>query len=234
MDVKVLYEDNHLIVVYKESGILAQADISGDPDLLTITKDYIKVKYEKPGAVYLGLVHRLDRNTTGLMVFARTSKAASRLSEQIKNHSFSKKYLCVCEGHLAGKARLENYLYFDEKQKKSFVTNENKGKKAILDYEALEYTKLNGKEYTLVNINLQTGRHHQIRCQLASLGYPLYGDVKYGAHDKLGNYYALKNYELSFVHPTTKENLTFLYYKPEKIFANFSENIIEKYNLAFK
>lgn len=228
---KVIYEDNQVIVVYKEAGILAQADISGDSDLLTMTKEYIKEEYNKPGAVYLGLVHRLDRNTAGLMVFARTSKAAARLSEQIRAHSFTKKYLCVCEGHLSGKGRIKNYLYYDEKQKKSFVVEENKGKEAILDYEALEYTELDGKEYTLVNVNLETGRHHQIRCQLANLGYPLYGDVKYGAHDRVGNYYALVNYELSFVHPTTKEELIFAYFRDEKIFGYFLPGILDRYNL---
>ena len=229
---KVIYEDNQVIVVYKETGILAQADISGASDLLTMTKEYIKEKYNKPGAVYLGLVHRLDRNTSGLMVFARTSKAAARLSEQIRTHSFTKKYLCVCEGHLFGKGRIENHLYYDEKQKKSFVVGKNKGKEAILDYEALEYTELDDKEYTLVNINLETGRHHQIRCQLANLGHPLYGDVKYGAHDRVGNYYALKNYELSFVHPTTKEELVFVYFQNEKIFGYFLPGILDRYNLV--
>ena len=100
------------------------------------------------------------------------------------------------------------------------------------DYEALEYTELDGKEYTLVNINLETGRHHQIRCQLANLGHPLYGDVKYGAHDRVGNYYALKNYELSFVHPTTKEELVFVYFQNEKIFGYFLPGILDRYNLV--
>ena len=230
MALNVIYEDNHIIVVYKEAGVLSQADITGDEDLLSLTKSYIKEKYNKPGAVYFGLVHRLDRNTSGLMVFARTSKAASRLSEQIKNHNFTKKYLCVCEGVVASKGTFVDFLYYDDKKKKSFVSNKN-GKEAILDYELLETKNVNNKVYSLVNVNLKTGRHHQIRCQFADKGYPLYGDVKYGAKDRVGNYYALQSYELSFSHPTTKELMTFKFFSNSNIFNIFGNNILDKYDL---
>lgn len=232
MNFSILYEDNHIIVVYKEAGILVQGDISGDIDLLSEIKEYIKKEYNKPGNVYLGLVHRLDRNTSGVMVFAKTSKAASRLSEQIKEHKFSKKYLCVCEGRFTGKATLKDYLYYDEKKKKSYVVDASKGKEAILDYEVLDTINLNNKAYTLVKVDLKTGRHHQIRCQLANLGYPIYGDVKYGAHDVVGNYYALQSYELSFFHPTTKENLVFRFCQGKNIFKSFGSNVLDKYKLG--
>ncbi len=204
-EVRILYEDNHLLVVYKPRGILSQADGSELPDLLTILKGYLKEKYQKPGAVYLGLVHRLDINTCGIMVFAKTSKAASRLSDQIKNHEFQKKYLAVVEGVLSGSGTLENYLAKNTVLKKAYVDNQ-KGVLALLDYQVI---KTNGI-LSLVDISLKTGRFHQIRAQFSAIGHPLYGDTKYGSKAIVAkNHFPLEAYYLSFYHPTTKEKMIF-------------------------
>ena len=212
----ILYEDNHIIVVYKPQGVLSQKDITNDLDMLTLVKDYIKVKYHKPGDVYLGLVHRLDRMTSGIMVFARTSKAASRLSEQIKNHMFEKKYLAVVENKLVVKSqRLENKLTKNENLNKSFVSND--GKISILDYNTIAC--IDG--YSLVDIKLLTGRHHQIRVQFSNIGNPLYADDKYGA--KMKGDLALQAYSLTFFHPTTKEKLVFTHINENGIFALFKD-----------
>jgi len=211
MDLKILYEDNHIIVCYKPKGILSQPDGSSTLDMLSILKDYIKKKYNKPGDVYLGLVHRLDRNTDGVMVFARTSKAASRLSDDIKNDRFHKKYLAVVEGRLDGSSELKDYLFFDSLKKKSFVKKTKDSKEAILIYNALDYK--NNK--TLLDILLKTGRHHQIRCQLSNIGHPIVGDLKYGSNINIGNSYLLSSYSLSIIHPTKKEEMTFEYINKE-------------------
>ena len=211
MDLKILYEDNHIIVCYKPKGILSQSDGSSSLDMLSILKDYIKKKYNKPGDVYLGLVHRLDRNTDGVMVFARTSKAASRLSDDIKNDRFHKKYLAVVEGRLDGSRELKDYLFFDSLKKKSFVKKTKDSKEAILIYNALDYK--NNK--TLLDILLKTGRHHQIRCQLSNIGHPIVGDLKYGSNINVGNSYLLSSYSLSIIHPTKKEEMTFEYINKE-------------------
>ena len=162
---KILYEDNHLIVAYKERGILSQKDISNEDDMLTLLKDYIKNKYHKEGNVYLGLVHRLDRNTSGIMVFARTSKAASRLNEQIINNEFHKKYLAIIEGKVDNKGTLINKIKKDEKLLKAFIGEE--GKEAILNYQLIE-TK---EDKSLIEIELITGRFHQIRAQFANINH---------------------------------------------------------------
>ncbi len=230
---KVFYEDNHVLVVYKESGILSQEDNTKDPDLLNMVKDYIKIKYNKPGDVYIGLVHRLDRNTSGIMVFARTSKAASRLSEEIRTHQLCKRYLCVVEGRLTGEKELSNYMIRNENEKKSYITNNKNDKLAVLKYRVLESKIINNKEYTLVDILLKTGRTHQIRCQMAYIGHPLYGDAKYGAKPINRNYYALSSYMLSFHHPTLKDERTFKYFEANNIFKEFYSNndFLEHYNL---
>lgn len=199
----ILYEDNHLIVVEKKANILSQSDITQDKDLLTMVKEYIKEKYNKPGNVYLGLVHRLDRPVGGIMVFAKTSKAAKRLSNQIKNKEFKKTYLAVVDGIIK-----DDKDTFVDKLKKlpngnTIVSND--GKESILEYEVL---KRNVKEKkTLVKINLKTGRHHQIRVQFSSRNYPLCGDQRYGKLDKTP--IALFAYKLEFYHPITKEKLSF-------------------------
>ena len=214
-DLQILYEDNHIIVVVKKPGIPVQADKSGDIDMLTIIKSYLKEKYQKPGNVYLGLVHRLDRMVGGVMVFAKTSKAASRISEYIRQKNVKKRYLAIVNGKMdinEKKIVLENYLKKNERLNMSKVVDENtKGAKlASLNYRVLENFKYENKEYSLVDINLHTGRHHQIRVQFASINHPLYGDIKYGQKiNKVGQNLGLWSYYLSFFHPTKDEYLEF-------------------------
>ena len=203
MSLDILYEDNHIIVVNKPYGLLSQGDSSHDMDLLTMVKEYIKEKYQKPGNVYIGLIHRLDRNTSGLMVFARTSKAASRLSEEIRNNNFNKKYYAIVDGILTGEATLTNYLIKDEKLLKALPARKENGKLSILHYKAIKSIN----DTTLLDIKLETGRFHQIRCQMSLINHPLSGDSLYGS--KINRKYALHAYELSFIHPVTKEVLTF-------------------------
>ena len=202
-DLEVLYEDNHVIVVYKPANVLSQGDATGDKDLLTIVKEYVKEKYNKPGNVYIGLVHRLDRPVEGVMVFARSSKAASRLSEQIKKNEFSKHYLAIINGILSEKSgEFHDYLLKKE-DGNTIVSDKEHGKESILNYEVLD--EKNGM--SLIRIKLITGRHHQIRVQFASRGYPLVGDQRYGNLDN--KQICLCSYQLSFVHPTTKEIMNF-------------------------
>lgn len=205
----VIYEDNHIIVVEKMVNIPSQADKTGDVDMLTIIKKYIKEKYNKPGEVYLGLVHRLDRPVGGVMVFAKTSKAASRLSEQVRVKDFKKKYLVVVNGKMENKAEtLEDYLLKNEKANMSKVVKEGtkNAKFASLDYEVLKYNE--EIDLSVLKINLHTGRHHQIRVQLSSRNHSIYGDQKYGGRGH-GKQIALWAYELSILHPITKERMTF-------------------------
>lgn len=208
--INILYEDNHLLVVEKPINVLVQADSTNDLDLLTRLKSYLKEKYNKPGNVYLGLVHRLDRVVGGVMVFAKTSKAAERLSKQVQNHELEKTYYAVLCGHLKENGHLENYLEKNEKTNTSFVSE--KGKMSILDYEVLEHKK----DFTFVKIHLKTGRHHQIRVQFSHLGYPLYGDARYNRNYKKGEQIALFSKELSFYHPITKEKMTFILDIPKR------------------
>ena len=209
---KVIYEDNHIIVVEKSPNIPSQADKTEDEDMLTLVKTYIKEKYNKPGDVYIGLIHRLDRPVGGIMVLARTSKAASRLSEQIRNKTFKKKYLAVVDGKIEQKqGKLENYLYKDERNNISkVVTKEKKNAKlACLDYEVLNYD--DKRNLSLVDISLNTGRHHQIRVQMANFGHSLYGDQKYGTRGK-NKQIRLWAYEVSFIHPVQKKEVSFIDY----------------------
>ena len=208
-NLKVLYEDNHIIVVKKEPNIPSQADKTGDIDMLSIIKEYLKEKYNKPGNVYLGLVHRLDRPVGGVMVFAKTSKAASRLSNQVREKTFKKKYLAVVDGKFdSAKGTLEDYLYKDERNNMSKVVKPEKknAKLAKLDYEVLAYNEI--KNLSLVKVNLHTGRHHQIRVQLSSRGNSIYGDQKYGTRGR-GKQIALWAYKLTIIHPITKKEMTF-------------------------
>lgn len=205
----VLYEDNHIIVVVKPFNMLSQKDATGDISLLDVVKDYIKKKYHKPGNVYLGLVHRLDRPVGGIMVFARTSKAAKRLTEEFKTHDVVKKYLAICNGKLSdSRATFKDYL---ERLSDGNTIVSKEGKEAILDYEVLQYNKK--LDISLVEISLKTGRHHQIRVQFASRNHPLCGDQRYGRKEKMP--ICLLAYYLEFVHPVTKEVLKFSI-KPDK------------------
>lgn len=205
----VLFEDNHIIVVEKIVNIPSQADKTGDEDMLTIIKDYLKEKYNKPGNVYLGLVHRLDRPVGGVMVFAKTSKAAGRLSEQVRIKEFEKKYLVVANGKISpSKGTFEDYLLKNEKKNMSKVVPENtkNSKYANLDYEVLKYNE--EINLSVVKVHLHTGRHHQIRVQFSSRNNSIYGDQKYGGRGH-GKQIALWAYSLSFYHPITREKLEF-------------------------
>ena len=208
-NLKILFEDNHIIVVEKKPNVPSQEDKTEDMDMLSLVKQYIKETYQKPGNVYLGLVHRLDRPVGGVMVFAKTSKAASRLSNQVREKVFKKKYLAVVDGKVeTQKGVLEDYLYKDERNNTSKVVNKDKknAKLAKLDYEVLKYNEV--KNLSLLKINLHTGRHHQIRVQLANFGHSIFGDQKYGTRGK-GKQIALWAYELTIEHPITKEKMTF-------------------------
>ena len=217
--INVIYEDNHLLVVEKPINIPVQKDISNDLDLLTMLKDYLKDKYNKPGNVYLGLVHRLDRPVGGIMVFAKTSKAASRLSEQIRKGIFKKKYLAIVCGNTEEKDILEDYLL--KNSKTNMVKVDKKGKKSIL-----EYTKIDYKEnLSLIEINLITGRSHQIRVQFSSRGYPLYGDQRYNKNAKIGEQIALFSNYITFEHPTLKQIMEFKLDMPNRKPWNIFRNV---------
>ena len=213
----VLYEDNHIIVVVKPINVLSQSDITNDLDMLTMIKNYLKEKYQKPGNVYLGLVHRLDRVVGGVMVFAKTSKAASRLSEMVRTNSFHKDYLAICHGKVKKNDTFIDYL----KKLDNFntiVSNSKEGKLAELSYDLVDY--LESYDLSLVKVHLKTGRHHQIRVQFSSRNHPLVGDNRYG-HDKEKNI-GLFAYKLSFVHPVKKEEMTFTYLPSSEPFNLFN------------
>ena len=202
----ILYEDNHIIVVEKPVNILSQSDITGDKDMLSLVKDYIKNKYNKLGNVYVGLIHRLDRPVGGLMVFAKTSKAARRLNEEIKNKRFIKTYIALLEGNIKNSGTLVNYLYKDSNGISKVVDKGFKNaKEAVLEYEVIKYYEKENK--TLVKINLITGRHHQIRLQFSNIGYPIYGDQRYSDSNKIQIY--LYAYKLKFKHPVKDEILEY-------------------------
>ena len=203
--INIIYEYNHLLVVEKPANMPVCEDSSKDYDLLSYLKEYIKFKYNKPGNVYLGLVHRLDRPVSGVMVFAKTSKAASRLSDQVREHRLEKVYYAVLEGKVKDIDELIDYLVKDSKMNKSFVTSKDKGKLAKLKYRLISYKE----GFSLVEIHLETGRSHQIRVQFASRGFPLVGDSKYNPNSDNKTNIALFAKKLSFYHPVTKEKLSF-------------------------
>lgn len=213
-NINILYEDNHLLVVIKPHNMPVCLDESKDRDLLNILKDYLKEKYQKPGNVYLGLLHRLDRPVMGIMVFAKTSKAAGRLTKQINDKKFKKIYYAVIQGKTKEKDTLTDYMIKDSKNNTSFVTNDKQGKLAMLDYQLIKTVD----NLSLIKINLMTGRHHQIRVQFASRGYPLYGDHKYNKDFINDNNtdIALIAKELTFYHPITGKELKFEIELPKK------------------
>lgn len=218
---QVLYEDNHCIVVDKPNNLPVQADSSGDADLLSMVKEYVKEKYNKPGTAYIGLVHRLDRPAGGLVVLARTSKAAARLSAQVRSRELSRQYLLVVRGEPKMRSgEIKNYLLKDTAANMvRIVPAATEGaKEAILNYRLLQtvHHPSEGK-LSLIEASLQTGRSHQIRVQMAGLGCPLYGDQKYGPDlNKKGQQLALHAAKLSFIHPTLKDKRTFISYPPQK------------------
>ena len=205
----VIYEDNHIIVVEKIPNIPSQADKTGDIDMLTLIKEYLKEKYNKPGNVYLGLVHRLDRPVGGVMIFAKTSKAAARLSEEVRLREIKKSYLVVVDGKMEkDEDTLEDYLLKNEKNNMSkVVSKETKNSKyANLDYKVLKYDE--DINLSVLKVDLHTGRHHQIRVQLSSRNHSIYGDQKYGQRGR-GKQIALWAYKLTIKHPIKKYELTF-------------------------
>ncbi len=211
MNIQILYEDNHLIVCLKPAGVLSQAGTMKQPDMGNLLKDYLKEKYKKPGKVYLGLVHRLDLNVSGLMVFAKTSKAASRLSEQIRDHEFHKSYLALAKGSFEKKSgTYTDYLIKDVVKRQAFLSNKLAGKEAKLKYEVLSESLLNNTPYSLLEIKLITGRFHQIRFQLAHHNHPLHGDTKYGKMVVNKEFFiGLYAYQIEFSHPIKKEKMIF-------------------------
>ncbi|MDY6408823.1 MAG: RNA pseudouridine synthase [Prevotella sp.] len=204
---QVVYEDNHIIIVSKQSGEIVQGDKTGDTPLLDIVKQYIKEKYHKPGNVFLGLVHRLDRPVAGLVVFARTSKALTRLNDMFRNGEVHKTYWAITQSPPADtEGEIDSWLVRNERQNKSYsYPNERNGAKhAILRYRQIGRSD----RYTLLEVNLLTGRHHQIRCQLASIGCPIKGDLKYGARrSNPDGSISLLARRVSFIHPVSHEQI---------------------------
>ena len=220
MELKVIYEDNHLLVVEKIPNILSQADNTKDVDMLTLCKNYVKEKYNKPGNVFMGLVHRLDRPVGGVMVFARTSKAASRLSDQVRTRTMKKTYQAVVNGRCEKSGDYVDYLLKDSRKNMVSVVDKNRdgAKQAKLSYRTLytEYLKNSRGEYSLVEIDLHTGRPHQIRVQFSSRGHALYGDQRYSKNSKVGEQIALWATKLELVHPTKKEKMVFVSEPPDE------------------
>ncbi len=205
---QVIYEDNHIIIVSKQSGEIVQGDKTGDRPLSETVKDYIKEKYQKPGAVFLGVVHRLDRPVSGLVVFARTSKALARLNDMFRNGEVHKTYWAIIhERPEPLQGTLTHWLVRDEKQNKSRAYNRQvpHSKQAVLDYRVIGAST----NYTLVEVNLRTGRHHQIRCQLAKMGCPIRGDLKYGAkRSNPDGSISLLARKVEFIHPVSKQRIS--------------------------
>ncbi|VTY04765.1 putative RNA pseudouridine synthase [uncultured Prevotella sp.] len=219
---QVLYEDNHIIIVYKQSGEIVQGDKTGDKPLSETIKEWIKQKYAKPGNVFLGVVHRLDRPVSGIVVFAKTSKALSRLNNMFRNGEVRKTYWAMVQtAPNMPEATLTNWLVRNEKQNKSYVYNNEmpNAKQAILKYKTIGQTE----HYTLLEVNLLTGRHHQIRCQLAAMGCPIKGDLKYGAHrSNPDGSISLLSHKVEFIHPVSKQKIVVVSPLPtEKVWDNF-------------
>lgn len=219
---QVLYEDNHIIIVYKQSGEIVQGDKTGDKPLSDTIKEWIKQKYAKPGNVFLGVVHRLDRPVSGIVVFAKTSKSLSRLNNMFRNGEVRKTYWAMVQtAPNMPEATLTNWLVRNEKQNKSYVYNNEmpNAKQAILKYKTIGQTE----HYTLLEVNLLTGRHHQIRCQLAAMGCPIKGDLKYGARrSNPDGSISLLSHKVEFIHPVSKQKIVVVSPLPtEKVWDNF-------------
>ncbi|MEI8016553.1 MAG: RluA family pseudouridine synthase [Schlesneria sp.] len=201
----VLYEDNHCLAVDKPAGLLTMGDHTGEPTLVDAAREYLRVKYQKPGNVFVGVVHRLDRPVSGVVLFARTSKGASRLSEQFRAHSIEKIYLALVEGTVSAPyGVLRDRLVKDHVRNVVSVTDrEESGQECVLSFERLERFG----RYSLLEVRPQTGRSHQIRVQLASQGWPIVGDRKYGSQTSVEGFIALHASSLTFAHPTTRESM---------------------------
>lgn len=211
----IIYEDNHLILINKTPGELSQSDITNDPSLVDELKDYLKIKYQKKGNVYLGLVNRLDRPTSGILIFAKTSKSLTRMNKLFKTRDIKKTYYAItekCPDQASG--QLINHLKKNQSKNKSFIVNRDdpKSKKAILNYKLIK--KL--KNYFLLEIILETGRHHQIRCQLSNIGCHIKGDIKYGAkRPNKDRSICLHSYKIEFIHPVSKKELSIVARPPK-------------------
>lgn len=206
-DSQIIYEDNHMMVINKKAGQLVQGDKTGDSSLLELIKDFIKKRDEKPGNVFLGLVHRIDRPTSGLVIYAKTSKALSRLTVMVKNREVKKTYWALTAKEMIPKSqRLVHYLQKNEKTNKAtvFIKPTDKAKESILNYQIIKTLD----NYQLLEIDLETGRHHQIRAQLSKIGVPIKGDLKYGApRSNPDGGISLHARKLEFEHPVTKEKV---------------------------
>lgn len=209
---RILYEDNHLLVALKQPNLLTQGDATGDPDMLSLLKAYVKEKYDKPGEVYLGLVHRMDRPVGGLLCFARTSKAAARLSRQVKEGALRREYVLVAEGLAPDEGRLRDWLVKDEESNLVRVVPGylRQGKEAALHFRTI----VRRQGLSLICVRLETGRAHQIRVQLAHAGLPLWGDNRYG-QGRPGQQIALWGMRLSLAHPITSRQLVFMAPPPD-------------------
>lgn len=221
---KVVYEDNHIIIVFKEAGEIVQGDKTGDRPLSETVKEYIKAKYHKPGNVFLGVVHRLDRPVAGLVVFARTSKALSRLNDMFRKGEMHKTYWAITQqAPPQPQGTLTNWLTRNEKQNKSYAYDKEVpgSKKAVLQYRLLAHSD----HYHLLEVNLLTGRHHQIRCQLAHMGCPIKGDLKYGARrSNPDGSISLLSHEVEFTHPVSKQLIHVVSPLPDdRLWASFSK-----------
>lgn len=222
MNITILFEDNHILVCVKPQGVLSQSGDMNQKNMVDELKSYIKVTYQKPGNVFLGLVHRLDLNVGGVMVFAKTSKAARRLSGQIRNHSFKKRYLAIAKGTFeTNEGEFQDYLDKDTTQRQAIISDNKKGKFASLHYSVLEERVVDNEIYSLVDIELITGRFHQIRFQLAHHNHPLYGDSKYGTTLNKDFFLGLFAYELVFEHPTKKTVMKFRHKPLDSRFTQF-------------
>lgn len=218
----ILYEDNHLLVVEKPPGILSQKDIRDIPSMVEVITAYLKVKYSKPGNVYVGLVHRLDRNVGGVMVFAKTSKAAARLSEQIRNNEIKKQYIACVEGTLENKQGiLKHHTVKDEDKKiaRMFLKRNEDTKEAILRYEVIKEVEKGNIPVSYINIDLITGRFHQIRAQFAYIGHPIYGDQKYKSSIE-SPHLGLWCNQMSIFHPITKAPISFISHPKQEVWSD--------------
>ena len=222
---QILFEDNHIIIINKKSSQIVHSDKTGDVSLEEMVKHYLKTKYNKPGNVYCGLVHRLDRPVSGVVMFAKTEKALVRLNKMMKEHQIHKTYWAIVRNNnIKPKATLVNFLIRNEKQNKTYVTKDtNKGKYAELDYEVLKKSD----NYQLLKVNLKTGRHHQIRVQLSNIGCPIKGDLKYGfERSNKDASISLHARELEFLHPVKKEQIKIIAPLPQdSLWQWFDENI---------
>jgi 23S rRNA pseudouridine1911/1915/1917 synthase len=219
--IEVLYEDNHLIAVNKKPSQIVQEDKTGDKPLIEFVKDYIKVKYNKPGEVFLGVVHRIDRPVSGVVIFARTSKAQARLNEMLKTHEINKTYIAIVKNKPEIESdKLSNYILRNTKQNKSYIYQ-----KEVKDsqFAELNYKLIGSSDnYHLLEIELITGRHHQIRAQLSAIGCPIKGDLKYGApRSNEDASICLHSYKMEFLHPIKKEQIIITAPPPQNSLWNY-------------